>query len=184
MFRLPDRPLVFVDTETDGLRPPWLIGGRQTWEIAVLHRPPDGDGGDALHTWMLPIDPAIGDPEALNIGGFYDRYQPDPDMWLPAVASAIVDLTDRATIVAANPGFDIANLEHLLYRYGRIPTWHHRPVCVEALAAARLGIADTGQWGLSRLAERAGLNISRYDLHTAAGDAALARDLFDWCFPA
>ena len=33
-------PLVFCDTETDGLASPWAPGGRRIWEIAAIRREP------------------------------------------------------------------------------------------------------------------------------------------------
>lgn len=59
-------PLVFIDTETDGLHP-----GRKAWEIALIRR--DHLGQTETH-FFVGIDIRDSNPDALSIGRFWDRH--------------------------------------------------------------------------------------------------------------
>ncbi len=58
-------PLVFIDTETDGLGP-----NRRAWEIALIRR--DHLGQTETH-FFVSLDIRDSNPDALQIGRFWDR---------------------------------------------------------------------------------------------------------------
>lgn len=62
-----DAPIIFLDCETDGLRPASL-----PWEFAGIRRDPDG----TERTFHCYIDIEIheAEPKGLEIGGFYKRH--------------------------------------------------------------------------------------------------------------
>lgn len=59
-------PLVFIDTETDGIHP-----GRRVWEVAMIRR---DDRGEQERSFFVSIDLRSADPYGLQVGGFYDRH--------------------------------------------------------------------------------------------------------------
>ncbi|MGV9818394.1 hypothetical protein [Nocardia xishanensis] len=164
-------PLVFLDTETDGLHP-----GRRPWEIAMIRR--DGDAERAITIYVAGVDLSAAELIGLNIGGFHQRHpeyrdwtieseerydpwasagavKPGERLLVEGEAARLVELWTRgAHIVGAVPSFDVECLGAMLRRNGVCPSWHYHPIDVEALAvgwlhgqrAARIadgtGIAD------------------------------------------
>ncbi len=150
------RPLCFIATETTSLR-----DDREVWEAALIRR--DIDGQRYQISIMMPVTLAQADPTALTIGRFYERHpvgrchanggSVEPgELWTrPEAARAISRATLGATIVGAQPEFDLHGLRRILADAGHLPAWHHRTVDVESLVAgsfARLvgGLADPPGW--------------------------------------
>ena len=164
-------PVVFVDTETISLDPeiPDVI-----WEVGLIT--PDG----AEHQWSLPVDLGLADPRALEIGRFYERYPKYGD--IPGTthrwhfARQFEALTRGCHLAGAVVSFDEERLRKLLRRSGAAPGWSHRLICVETLAAGKLGVMPDG---LRKMAERFGITISDDDRHTALGDARLSKAVYD-----
>jgi hypothetical protein len=180
------RPLVFLDTETDGLTP-----NRRIWEIAIIRRDPDGS--ETEWSAFIDIDLRKADLKGLYVGRFYDRHP--KGRWLAGTATeqtyavdsptahlvkqetaarTIARLTHGATIVGAVPNFDTEAISKLLRTHGITPAWHHRLRCVETLAAGYTG-QDLG--GLRACADE--LGIAPWDEHTALGDTRAAKDVYD-----
>lgn len=174
--RLPlDRPLVFLDTETTS-----LAQDRRIWDIAMIRR--DVDHTEQTYvTYVRDVDLANADPQALEIGRFRDRH--------PAylgtegtvtgsfdVAKRIEKWTWGATIVAANPWFDMEALAALLRRHRLQPMWHYRPIDVEALTAGHLGHHPGG---LASCARALDVEVDPDGEHTALGDTKVARAIYD-----
>lgn len=173
------RPIAFVDIETDGLHPQ-----RRAWEVALIRR-----DGDSITQWQgfLPIDLHRADPQALAIGGFWERHPtgrrltvrppiPGDVLDLRHAAEQVLRMTHEATIVGAVPSFDTEVLSRLLRSQGLVPTWHHRLRCVETLAAGSLG-RELG--GLSDVMAELGLGRDPAAVHTAMGDASDAMRVWD-----
>jgi oligoribonuclease (3'-5' exoribonuclease) len=191
--------LVFVDCETTGLDP----DRHEVYEIGLI----DGNGAE-LHLWINDAPLATAEPTALRIGRYYQRWphreqtaqlQRSPiflgvpyNPWLAQLPKPyIVDGKTAAWIVAAAtagahligavPSFDAAFLDRLLRRHNLVPAWHYRLVCVEALAAGKLGIPPP--WDSNELAARAHAELSddplEVERHTALGDARWARAIYD-----
>lgn len=171
--------LAFVDTETTGLGP-----GASAWEVAVILRhgfEPNGREKRILFQ-IDGFDEGDFEPEALAVSGFTERYgKTDGALRVSSVvaASRLVYLLADRHLVAANPAFDAGILERLLRSGSRVyePSWHFRLVDVEALA-----MGAKGWWkprGLQATATALGISFDQQDMHTAMGDADLARRIHD-----
>lgn len=183
-------PIVFCDTETDGLHP-----GRRAWEIALIRR---DDAGERECRMFLPLDLKFADPAALRIGGFWDRHpmgrklsgkdSPQVGDELCAIpcepvtstheaAKKVMAWTFGAHLVGANPAFDAQILERLLRSEGYLPSWHYRLIDVEALTAGHFGRIVGG---LDACLDALVLPMRDKDaVHTALVDARAAMWVFD-----
>lgn len=142
-------PIVFLDTETDGLHP-----DRRVWEVAMIRR--DGHTENSIEFFIdIALDTA--NPESLAIGRFYDRhpvgrwltrpddserpesYEPEHNMLLPWDATQVVARwTHGAHIVGSVPNFDTEVLGNLLRQHDLTPAWHYHLIDVENLAVGWL----------------------------------------------
>lgn len=192
--------IVTLDHENGGLRP----GDSYPWEIgAVVDKPGEPS---TLHVWhVADFRPALADPKALELGGFYDRHPrhaidplsaelaiTGPDLDVPVnhiidvesrVAFSLERLIRGAIVVACNPTFDVPRLTSMLGRNGYAWTAHYRPICATTYAA---GVVDRlraqrGEppmpvpWVNNDIA--AELGVERANAHSALWDALFARDL-------
>ncbi len=174
-------PLVFLDTETDGLGP-----NRRAWEVALIRR--DDQSTRELHMW-LPLDLRGADSQALAIGRFWDRHPEGRRVsGKPAIpgemvvtrdldaARKIMEWTFGAHLVGAIPSFDADVLARLLRANGLLPQWHHRLYCIESIVAGSFG-RPVG--GLRACAEAVGLTVEDGAEHTAMGDARMVWNIWD-----
>lgn len=176
--------LVFVDTETTGLDP----REHQVWEIALILRNELGMPDDE-HVWQIRPDLDRADPVALEKSRFHERFlvpdshnavkvMKDGGLWKMPIHEALFDIQDilrDSYMVGAVPSFDDAFLKALLRTF-RIQ-WKHRLICVETLVAGAL--KQPVPLGLRKAAEAMGVKVDGDVLHTALGDARLARDVYD-----
>lgn len=180
-----DRPVCFLDTETDGLHHQC-----RAWEIAVIRR--DTDGTECTHEWFLPLDLRHANPQALHVGRFWDRHpagrkvsgKPEvpcrPTTPVHDVARDLMKVTFGATLVGASPHFDADVIARLLRNEGYMPSWHYRLRDVGSLASGLVGY-DVG--GLDGALEALDLpGVPEQARHTAYGDAAAARDIYGAVF--
>lgn len=184
-------PLVFLDTETTSLQP-----DRRVWEAAFIRR--DHTGTDAILLQVVDIDLTDADPNALRIGGFYDRHvdyapasstspQQHPLRLTEADAARFVEsITRGATLVGVGPAFDAECLATMLRRHRRTPSWHYSLVDVKAMAAGWLAASHDGTVDLGHPWSSDGLSQlcvvtppTEVDRHTAMGDARWAMRLYD-----
>lgn len=194
------RPLVFLDTETDGLGP-----RRHAWEIAMVRREPDGTERETQ--FFLPLDASNAESGALNIGRFYERHPQGvalsrmptpPAQWgvlsdvtpatlghrpaaptltpVPKAARVIAQWTFGATIVGANPAFDVHIIERMLRGNGYEPRWHYRTRDVEAMVCA---ITEPDMGGLAACANAMGVEVDPKLEHTAMGDVRVVMGIWD-----
>lgn len=169
------RPLVFLDTETTSLAP-----DRRIWDIALIKRAVDHTE-KVFTTFVRDVDLTNATPEALEIGRFRDRhpsYRGTEGTLTSSydVAKRVERWTWGATIVAANPWFDMEALAALLRRHRLLPMWHYRPIDVEALTAGHLG---RHPGGLASCARALGVEVDPDGEHTALGDTKVARAIYD-----
>lgn len=202
-------PIVFVDTETDGVHP-----GRKPWEIAVIRR--DDAGERTLHV-MVQIDLDTADPFALKVGDFYGRHP--LGRWLssmpqdktgrglwdlpPALVTAwaeyeynevpyvapehaallVARWTHGAHVVGAVPNFDTEVFDRLLRAAGVAPAHHYHLIDVEALAVGYLrarGEKVSLPWKSDDLSRAVGVEPSGDgERHTALADARWAMAIYD-----
>ncbi|MBH0247241.1 hypothetical protein I3W98_37515, partial [Streptomyces cavourensis] len=136
--------LAFIDTETTGLDP----DRHAVWEIAVIIRNPNQP--DWEHHWQIRQPELhltrVAQPEALNIGRYYDRMAIPDDYFVGQIGgdgkpvgmshkTLAYDLTrilDGAVLIGSNPAFDAAFLR--VFLDGDTP-WHYRTIDVATLAA-------------------------------------------------
>lgn len=158
-------PLCFIDTETTGLDPRI----HQPYEVCYWREDMDEPVSVALpHTLQNA------DPQALAIGGYFDR---NFDPWWAdpqgSQRSLLRDLLD-VTLVGSNPAFDAA----MLTRFIGVPVWHYRLINVAEGAMWLFdwdrpkGLADV----TAALRER-GHEIPEPD-HTAKGDVRTTRAVY------
>jgi hypothetical protein len=196
-------PLVFVDTETDGVHP-----GRKVWEVAMVRRDASGESAASFY---VEIDLSTADPFGLRVGRFYERHplglwlsgsgayedRPEPDdedteyVSTREAAYWVARLTHGAHLVGAVPNFDAETLNRLLRQQGLIPGWHYHLIDVEALAVGylhgqltvptRLPISElTLPWDSDELSRACGVEPpGEEERHTALGDARWAMRLYD-----
>lgn len=175
MTPVPARPLAFLDVESTGLEPDL----HELWELAFILRAP---GKDPIEfEAQMPVSLATADPMALEINRFWERHNQKPLAECdPAenrtLARQIAILLAGAVIIGSNPGFDVNFLDRWLRANSAAPTWHYRPVCVESLAAARLGVRPP--WQASELGRLLGV-VKGESQHTAMGDARWNMRMYD-----
>ncbi len=149
--------IVSVDVETTGLIP----GVHEVWEIGIV---PVDSSREHLYYQFQPTSLKTSEAAALQIGGFYDRFDwiGDPhfarDMLVEGVIKDEDEGTEKpsghkavtgaaeacwriakelegATIMGLNPHFDAEHLEVLLNTFGHAPTWSHRFLDLGSYAA-------------------------------------------------
>lgn len=201
--------IVFADVETTGIRPDmgaeiWELGliVRDVETLTADYEIRKAE--DEEWAWHLRPDLTRADPMALGIGGYYERNSARrlPPGMARRIAEPAEEERDRAAIgtglvaaflaetlsgahlVAANPGFDAGHLDALLRRHGEVlaADYHYTDLGSLVRGWAHGSFANpVVPWPL-KLADAARLariDPGDYDLHTALGDARLARDVFD-----
>lgn len=173
----PARGLAFIDTETTGLSADALA-----WELAVIRRF-GFDPGDREERLLLQIEgffPAMFEPAALEVAGFGERYGCTPGAVVVSPAAAaltLVGMLEGFHLVGANPAYDAGVVASLLRGHGYEPSWHFRLVDVEALGMGALRLPAPK--GLQATARALGIDFHPEEMHTAMGDAELARKIHD-----
>jgi hypothetical protein len=138
-------PIVFMDTECDGLRP-----DRKVWEVAIVRREPDGR--EVEWQAFVEIDLSTAEPYGLQVGRFYERHPAGRylagldasaermcESSMPSTAAIeVARMTHGAHVVGAVPSFDTHVLDGLLRGHGLIPAWHYHLLDVEVLAVGYL----------------------------------------------
>ncbi len=181
------KKLIFLDIETTGLD----ADRHEVWEVGAIERVPviNGDDVDKEHHWFLSVTHLeTADPQALEIGGYYERHPDGDEFGLNSLKdvhhagsfSRVFEMLTRgATLVGANVRFDEAFLAKYLKDHHRVPGWHYRLCDVEALAQGFLG--EAYPLSLKSSANLLNIDSSAYESHTALDDAKLARDVYDRC---
>jgi hypothetical protein len=186
----PDADICFIDTETTGLARPWLPHGRRMWEFAGIRLEAAIGATFRLHLVIADVSIADATPEALDIGGYFERH-PNGGGQVPIgaryvtedqAARLIAEFTRGAWLSGSNVPFDEENLAALLVRrkvidpYAAGPTpfpWHHHTYDVLAYAAGYLGLRPP--WSSRSIAEVVGIP------RDAAGKAHAAMPDAEWC---
>lgn len=189
------RTIAFCDTETTGLH-----AERRPWDIALIVRQPGQR--DVEWQWFIhpaDLDWAGADPVALDVGRFWDRHPNGAYLRagglpeaaphaagvyrlrevLPIVAR---ETADKALIHGSNPHFDMETLAPRMREAGYQPGWAYHPKdlpnMIEGWLAGR-GLPQPAEPKSDALFAAAGLDLDRYERHTALDDARLCRDAFD-----
>lgn len=194
--------IVSVDLETTGL----LSGSHEVWEVGIV---PADSGREHIHYQFQPTELETAEPQALQVGGFYERFDwiSDPrfarDMLVEGVIVDEEEQTEKpsghkavtgageatwkiakelegATLLGLNVGsFDAPFLAALLRRYGHSPTWSHRSLDLGSFAA--------GAWGAKQpLSGRAISDrlekhgIENRGVHNAYNDALWNLDAYNF----
>lgn len=183
--------VVSVDVETTGLIP----GYHEVWEVGIV---PLDTGRDHMHFQFQPMELERAEPVALQIGGFYDRFDwiADPRFARDMLVEGVIEDDDGneepsghkaitgaaeacwkiakelegATIMGLNPHFDADHLTELLNKYGHAPTWGHRYLDLGSYAAGAWGSKNTlSGKAVSERMEAHG--VANDELHNAYADA-------------
>lgn len=162
--------LVFVDLETTGL----IAGKHEIWECgAVKHR--DDSYPEEQH-WFVHCDLMFADPEALAIGRFSERHNPDKAVLRRDFIGEFCEWVAGDTLAANNACFDISFLKSYA-EYSNMPeTWHYSPIDVKSFAAGALRLRHPfpKTSGIAKL-----LDVPENDnAHTALADARFAREIY------
>jgi DNA polymerase III epsilon subunit-like protein len=178
--------LIFLDTESTGLDP----DRHETWEVAAIVRDLDNPDhtDDTEYHWFLYVNLDKADLIALNIGRYFERHptmldsNQHPVCWNDtSFAREFFLLSIGAHIVGAVPDFDTRFLSKILRRNNLLAAWHYHLVCVENLAAGKLGMEPP--WKSDEVFAKLGYNTDtdeyRAGKHTAMGDARVVRDIYD-----
>ncbi|WP_405063588.1 hypothetical protein OG474_18580 [Kribbella sp. NBC_01505] len=182
-------PIVFVDLETTSLREPWLPGGRQIWQLAVIRR--EDDGRETTYNRFVPLrelDLERATEQALTISRFErhpESHGSEVDVATGReIAELMVELTaDQPVWVGAAPWTDASDVLHLMHVHGLIPLeatdvpWDFRLVCVISQLLGRTALPPTAAVG--EMAAMVGIDQSAYAIHDALADTYFVRDLFD-----
>jgi DNA polymerase III epsilon subunit-like protein len=163
MAEVDESQVCFIDIETTGLDPQ----RHEIWEIGVI-----ADGKE--YEFHLPVTLSTADAAALRINRYYERVQGgklNPEN----TAFEVARLTAGRMLVGAVPSFDAGFLDVFIRSRGYCPAWSHRLICVETLAAGKLGVMPAG---LGKMAEKMGVPVDPTQAHTALGDARLAREIY------
>ena len=183
--------LVFLDTETTGLDP----REQEIWEIGAIVR--EDAATDEEFRWQIRprIDDA--DPKALEIGRFHERFAVPEHAAAARLGAAgpwyfyksiyemfseVADVLQGAHLVGAVPSFDDAFLKEAFRIHSLKVGWHYHLCDVENLAVGYLAAKDeplSPPWDSEVLSLKLGIDPSKYERHTALGDARWARDLYD-----
>lgn len=182
---MPDRQIVVVDVETNGLNYRRHIAVEIAWwnlttdERGVFVPP---------HSWRDAV--TEGELEALRINRYLDRLASVPQDLTGEAGRRLWEQLEGNVLAGCNPAFDgpfIRNLWHDdvydLDRGGYVdpPSWHHRLLDLSAYGAGVLNIPVTELPGLSAMCDR--LGVEHIDAHTAFGDVMATvecfRKLFD-----
>lgn len=182
--------LAFIDCETTGLD----RSRSDMWELAVIKRTTFDDGIDidAVHHFFFDIWMGKADPMALALTCYYQRqknFRVDyPNGILVssvgvgvtqsarAIARRLALLLDGVHLVGAVTDFDAFHIEKFLRENGECPTWHYHLICVENLAAGKLGLQPP--WKSDDLAKL--LGVPKYPTkHRALIDAEWVRNMYD-----
>lgn len=158
--------LTFIDTETTGLDPRI----HQPYEVCWWR-----EDQDEIVTRWLPHTLEYADPQALRVGGYFDRCQTP---WVDdthVVRDMLIHELRGVTLVGANPAFDAA----MLRRFIGTEVWHYRFINVSDGAMWLFG------WDRPRslLDTAAAVRDAGYDVpepdHTAEGDVRTTRAVYD-----
>lgn len=197
--------IVAADTETGSLIRPHRPRGRRIWEVALIRRDPDGTEA-SLEVLVKDFNPRKADPVSLDIGRFHERH-PKGDRFTGSLAPGVQYLPERdvaelvwdwtspgpvehdgkpvkAHLVAAVPSFEDIGFADLLQRRGYDDVRHHyHLVCVENLAAGRLGWAPP--YDSAALSAACGVDRASFgDPHAAMTDTRWALALYSALVPA
>jgi DNA polymerase III epsilon subunit-like protein len=194
--------IVSLDLETTGVR----VDTHDVWEVGIV---PLDSGRDPIHMQFQPVDLSTAEAQALEIGGFYERFDwigdarfvrdmtvdgvivdEEAETESPDEHKAILTGVDAcwkiakelegATLLGLNVGtFDAPFLEKLLKIYGHAPTWRRRFL--------ELGSFAAGAWGAKiplsgqAIADR----LERHDVqnrgaHNAYNDALWNVDAYNF----
>lgn len=184
--------IVSVDVETTGLVP----GTHEVWEVGIV---PVDSGREHLYYQFQPTELETSEATALQVGGFYERFDwiGDPrfarDMLVEGVVKDEEEGTEEpsghkavtlaaeacwkiakelegATILGLNPHFDSMHLRALLQRYGHAKTWGHRFLDLGSFAAGAWG-ARIPLSGKAVTERMESHGIVNEELHNAYADA-------------
>lgn len=177
--------VVFVDTETTGLHEDM----HEVWEVALID-------GEREYVWHLGVNLAWADPFALEMTGFYSRhldYRNVDEEALPSnysrvseaqFAEQFVDLTVGKHLAGAVVSFDEERIRKMVRQFSLQPRWHYHIIDVEALALGYIngkpGKEPIGiPWKSDDLSLAVGVVPSRFERHTALGDARWAKAIYE-----
>ncbi|MGW5191054.1 hypothetical protein ACWEOO_17510 [Kribbella sp. NPDC004138] len=181
--------ILFVDLETTSVREPWLPGGRQIWQLAVIRR--EDDGRETAYNRFVRLDEldlSAATERALEISRFHRHPSlngSEQDVCSGRdVAELMVELTaDEPLWVGAAPWMDATDVLHLMHLHGLVAEdaadvpWDFRLVCVISQLLGHTKHPPTADVG--EMSATVGIDQSSYAIHDALADTYFVRDVFD-----
>jgi hypothetical protein len=182
-------PILFVDLETTSVREPWLPGGRQIWQLAVIRR--EDDGNETAYNRFIHLDEldlSVSTEQALEISRFH-RHPSLHDSTENVctgreAARLMVELTaDQPLWVGAAPWMDATDVLHLMHLHDLVPAdavdvpWDFRLVCIISQLLGRTNAEPTADVGA--MSASIGIDQSAYAIHDALADTYYVRDVYD-----
>lgn len=168
------RELIFVDTETTGLK----AGVQEVIEIACIVT--NHDASKILDTYsaqMMPLRPEKAEARALEINHFHTRWT-DPSV-CKSQAEVAKEFNKRAsgrTFVGWNSEFDLGFLKAFLLEQQMKPSWHWYTLDGKQLWYPHAVHMDQEKMSLQDVAGY--LGIPYVDGHTAMGDTKITLEVF------
>tara|TARA_X000000950_G_scaffold259444_1_gene327835 strand:+ start:8783 stop:9451 length:669 start_codon:yes stop_codon:yes gene_type:complete len=169
----PNERLIFLDTETTGLKPGASAG--EVIEVALIIEEPTG----AVHYWSTKIKPQhieTASPKALEINGYTSEAW-EHAMSPEEAAKALSVLLEGGTLVGHNIPFDIRFLDALLSDFGLDFRASDLPyICTKKMADKSL--KPLGMKSVSLVSCCDFFGWDRTDAHTAEADTENCRRLY------
>lgn len=180
---MPDRQIVVVDVETNGLDPDRHIAVEVAWSNLTT-----GEHGVFVppHNWHDAVSTA--ELTALRVNRYLDRLAEAPQDKDGKAASALWDQLEGNTLAGATPSFDAPFLRNMFRETYDLdshdidgpPKWHHRLLDLSAYAAGALNIPAAELPGLTEVCDR--LDVPHLRAHTAEGDVTATVLCFEALF--
>lgn len=155
----------------------------EIWEAAAVSvqyipgEPGYWSGVTVEREWFVGCMLNNADPEALEIGGYAERFNHDESYSKVDFISEFCEFVEGDVIAANNVAFDMSFLKAYAHQFHRPETWHYSAIDVKSYAAGALG------WCLplpksSEIGTKLGVE-KNMNAHHALADAHYARRLYE-----
>lgn len=168
-------PVVFLDTETTGLEENF----HEIWEVGII-----SFSGETLLHEFIPDSPYVEVSDwvkentgYLQIAQEFSHLTNDQKLKLQHLTAHRIEAVLEGMHVVCNvPIFDNKFLAKYFRSWQIEPNWHYHMPDVESMVAGRLQIHPP--WDSEELSKAIGVDVSKFQRHTALGDAHWTRAMY------